>query len=40
MQLISESEELDIFNTETIQQLLDFKWDEYGLTFHKIGCLM
>lgn len=40
MQLLNESPELEIFATETITQLLDFKWREYALTFHKIGCLM
>lgn len=40
MQLLNESDELEIFATETITQLLDFKWEEYALTFHKIGCLM
>lgn len=40
MQLLNESEELEIFGTDTITELLHFKWQEYGLTFHKIGCLM
>ena len=40
MQLLNESEELAIFATDTIIELLEFKWDNYGLTFHKIGCFM
>lgn len=40
MKLLNESDELAIFSTDTITQLLDFKWAEYGLTFHKVGCFM
>ena len=40
MRLLNESDELMIFATDTIMQLIQFKWDEYAYTFHKIGCVM
>lgn len=31
------SDELEIFNTESLQDLLEFKWSEYGKTWHTRG---
>ena len=32
-----ESEELKIFNVENFQELLSFKWDTYGKSWHLVG---
>jgi hypothetical protein len=40
MGLINETEELEIFGAKTIQQLIQFKWDEYARKHHVFGCMM
>lgn len=40
MQLFKEATELEIFSTETVIDLLEFKWVEYGKNFHLFGCVM
>lgn len=40
MGLCTESEELDIFETETIKKLIEFKWETYARRHHVIGCCM
>lgn len=40
MSIIATSEELEIFNCPSLQNLIQFKWDEYGMRHHLIGCLM
>ena len=40
MGAISQTDELDIFNTETLKMLIDFKWQEYGMRHHLVGSLM
>lgn len=37
MQAISESEELSIFTTDLIKDLVDYKWDNYARFQHFIG---
>jgi hypothetical protein len=34
------SEELDIFNTESLSDLIDFKWNQFGMRHHLVGCMM
>lgn len=36
----TESDELDLFVTESLTDVLDFKWNQYAIKFHMIGCLM
>jgi len=31
------SDELDMFQAQAIQDLIDFKWDEFGFYFHAVG---
>lgn len=38
MGLLNGTEELSIFDTQSVQQLIEFKWDSYGLNHHLIGC--
>lgn len=40
MQLCGETEELEIFETEALQQVIQFKWDTYGRNHHLLGCIM
>lgn len=40
MQNCCESDELELFNSEAIKNILDFKWQEYARGFHLIGCTM
>lgn len=34
------SPELDVFKSESICDLLDFKWSTYAVRFHMFGCTM
>lgn len=40
MRIITQSEELDIFNTESMTDLIEFKWETFGMSHHLVGCLM
>jgi hypothetical protein len=40
MSLCGDTEELAIFQTQSIQTLIQFKWDKYGRNHHLLGCLM
>ena len=40
MQILSESEEYDIFDTEAIQTYIKFKWDKVGRNHHAFGALV
>ena len=40
MGIIAKMEELDVFNTEAMQNLIDFKWDSYGMRSHLVGCMV
>jgi len=35
-----EQDHLDMFDSLSLQEVIDFKWQEYGYTFHLIGCLI
>lgn len=37
MGICNESEELEIYETQSIQQLIQFKWDTYAYNHHIIG---
>ena len=38
MGLLNGTDELDIFDTIAVQELISFKWDSYALTHHLVGC--
>jgi hypothetical protein len=38
MGLLNGTDELDIFDTIAVQELIEFKWDSYALTHHLVGC--
>jgi hypothetical protein len=40
MGLCGDTEELEIFETDALQQVIQFKWDKYGRNHHLLGCLM
>jgi hypothetical protein len=40
MKIIAGSEELDIFNTVSLSDLIEFKWGEFGMMVHLVGCMM
>lgn len=40
MSLCADSEEIDIFETAALQQVIEFKWDSYGRFHHFFGCMM
>lgn len=37
MEILKDTEELDIFNTEVIQELIHYKWMTYGRSHHMMG---
>ena len=40
MGLCESTEELDIFETESLKEMIDFKWENYARKFHLFGCFM
>jgi|TARA_B110000285_G_scaffold78424_1_gene90299 hypothetical protein len=40
MGLLNATEELDVFGTKSVQELITFKWDSYALSHHLIGCFL
>lgn len=38
MGLISGTEELEIYGAQTIQELIQFKWENYAFKHHVVGC--
>lgn len=40
MSLCADSEEIEIFQAASLQQLIDFKWVSYGRYHHFFGCMM
>jgi hypothetical protein len=38
MGLLNNTDELDVFGTKSVQELIAFKWDSYALTHHLVGC--
>ena len=37
MGLIAESDELDIFECDSVQKLIEFKWDQFAYSWHSVG---
>lgn len=37
MQLCADSDNLEVFNTEAIKELIQFKWSEFGQMHHMVG---
>jgi len=40
MSLAADSEEIEIFTTASLNNLIEFKWVSYGKRHHLLGCLM
>lgn len=40
MMILSLTEELPIFNTQSMNDLIEFKWDQYGMRHHLTGVFM
>ena len=40
MALVAESDEMEIFNSEKFNNLIEYKWNQYGLTHHLFGSFM
>ena len=40
MNQFSETDELKIFDTDILQQMIKFKWEKYGMRHHLFGCVM
>lgn len=40
LELFSYSEELEVFETDTVKDMIYFKWDTYCRRFHTVGCIM
>ena len=40
MELLSTTEELEIFNCVCIQDIIEYKWDQYGWKHHFMGMAM
>ena len=40
MGIVAKMEELDVFNTKAMTDVIDFKWDSYGMRAHLVGCIM
>lgn len=38
MGLVNSTEELEIYSTDTLQQVIQFKWEEYARGHHMVGC--
>jgi hypothetical protein len=38
MNMCSESEELALFESQAIQDVIDFKWVEFAYNIHMVGC--
>jgi hypothetical protein len=37
--LLAESDELSLFETENLEQLITFKWQAFAKKFHTVGCI-
>ena len=40
MSLCADSEEIEMFQAASLQQLIEFKWVSYGRFHHFFGCMM
>lgn len=40
MDICFKSEELEVFNSEAIKDILYFKWKTFATKFHMMGCVM
>ena len=40
MQLCSDNDELEKFQSESVRQLIEYKWETFGRAHHFIGCVM
>ena len=40
MSTVAGMDELEVFNTEAMTDIIDFKWDKYGMRTHLVGCMI
>jgi hypothetical protein len=40
MEMLSETQELDIFNNTCVQDIIEYKWNQYGRRHHFLGMAM
>lgn len=40
MNKCTESKELNIFTSKTVADVIEFKWKQFAINFHMIGCVM
>jgi hypothetical protein len=40
MRLLKDTEELEMFDTEVIQEIIEYKWMTYGRSHHMMGLAM
>jgi hypothetical protein len=40
MEILSETEEYDIFNTDAMQNYIEFKWNRVGRNHHAFGAML
>lgn len=40
LDVCSGSDELELFQAQAIQDLIDFKWDEFGFSFHCVASMI
>lgn len=38
MSKIQASDDLDMYNAESMTELIDFKWNSYAYNWHLVGC--
>ena len=38
MSVLQASDDLDMFGTAPIKELVDYKWNGYGFMWHSVGC--
>jgi hypothetical protein len=38
--MIADSDELEMFNSETLKAMLEYKWNSYAVKHHYVGFLM
>ena len=40
MDIIKDLEELEIFDAESVQTMIEYKWKTYGIMHHYLGVIM
>jgi hypothetical protein len=40
MNIIAKTDELEVFNTHAMTDIINFKWDTYGMRMHVVSCML